>query len=93
MDPPDVYVGEEGGDVGDLYWGQDLKRLARYTETHDVQPLCLAYFGTANPNYYGIRHTPLPPLPTADDLKTVDCVAAVSVQYLYASAPRSASTT
>jgi hypothetical protein len=66
-----------------LDWGQDLKRLARYTETHDVQPLCLAYFGTADPNYYGIRHTPLPPLRTADDLKTVDCVAAVSLQYLY----------
>jgi hypothetical protein len=68
-----------------LDWGQDLKRLARYAETHDVQPLCLAYFGTADPNYYGIRHTPLPPLRTAADLKTVDCVAAVSVQYLYGS--------
>jgi hypothetical protein len=66
-----------------LDWGQDLKRLARYVETHDVQPLCLAYFGTADPNYYGIRHTPLPPLRTEDDLKTVDCVAAVSLQYLY----------
>jgi 4-amino-4-deoxy-L-arabinose transferase-like glycosyltransferase len=66
-----------------LDWGQDLKRLARYADKQDVQPLCLAYFGTADPAYYGIRFRPLPALQTAEDLEQLNCVAAVSAEYLY----------
>jgi 4-amino-4-deoxy-L-arabinose transferase-like glycosyltransferase len=35
-------------------WGQDLIRLKRWTEAHDVPTVDLAYFGTADPGAYGI---------------------------------------
>jgi len=35
-------------------WGQDLIRLKRWTEAHDVGTVDLAYFGTADPRAYGI---------------------------------------
>jgi hypothetical protein len=66
-----------------LDWGQDLIRLAEYARTHEVQPLCLAYFGTASPDYYAIPSQPLHPIRTQDDLENTDCFAAVSVEYLY----------
>ncbi len=40
-----------------LDWGQDLKGLARWLEEHDIQHVNLAYFGTADPRYYGIDAT------------------------------------
>ena len=43
-----------------LDWGQDLKELARYRREHPDEPFYLAYFGTASPEYYGIRATYLP---------------------------------
>ena len=37
-------------------WGQDLRLLARYQARHpEVNPLGLAYFGTADPRGYGVR--------------------------------------
>ncbi|HEX5042716.1 MAG TPA: glycosyltransferase family 39 protein [Candidatus Polarisedimenticolaceae bacterium] len=39
-----------------LDWGQDLKRLAAWQRAHGGVPLDLAYFGTADPLAYGIRH-------------------------------------
>ena len=42
-----------------LDWGQDLKKLKRYLDKHGVNNVCLAYFGTADPSYYGIRFEPL----------------------------------
>jgi 4-amino-4-deoxy-L-arabinose transferase-like glycosyltransferase len=41
-------------------WGQDLLRLAEYGRKHPDEPIHLAYFGSANPAYYGIRCTALP---------------------------------
>jgi hypothetical protein len=38
-----------------LDWGQDLKRLASWQRAHGGVPLDLAYFGTADPQAYGIR--------------------------------------
>lgn len=43
-----------------LDWGQDLKRLARWQRAHADVPLFLCYFGTADPQYYGIRYANLP---------------------------------
>jgi hypothetical protein len=43
-----------------LDWGQDLKRLAQWTRTHDVPRLKLSYFGSADPAYYGIEAQALP---------------------------------
>ncbi|MDX2031647.1 MAG: hypothetical protein SF339_13310 [Blastocatellia bacterium] len=43
-----------------LDWGQDLKELARYRREHPEEPFYLAYFGTASPEYYGIRAKHLP---------------------------------
>jgi 4-amino-4-deoxy-L-arabinose transferase-like glycosyltransferase len=45
-----------------LDWGQDLKRLARYQRGRGIGTLHLAYFGTADPNYYGIEYDCLPSL-------------------------------
>jgi len=44
-------------------WGQDLKRLDSWMAENDVEELKLAWFGTADPAYYGIRYEPLPGLP------------------------------
>ncbi len=43
-------------------WGQDLIRLQRWMDDHDVDTVNLAWFGTAAPAYYGINYTPLPGL-------------------------------
>ena len=41
-----------------LDWGQDLPELAQWLDEHRVtEPVYLLYFGTADPKYYGIRHT------------------------------------
>jgi len=36
-------------------WGQDLKRLKGWMDAHGVDEVDLAYFGTADPQAYGIR--------------------------------------
>jgi 4-amino-4-deoxy-L-arabinose transferase-like glycosyltransferase len=47
-----------------LDWGQDLPGLARWLREHNdggaAQPAYLAYFGSGDPDYYGIRATRLP---------------------------------
>ncbi len=44
-------------------WGQDLLGLHSYLESEGVPMIYLAYFGTAPPRAYGIRHQPLPTFP------------------------------
>jgi hypothetical protein len=39
-----------------LDWGQDLKGLKAYMEKERVPTIYLSYFGTAPPDYYGIRY-------------------------------------
>jgi hypothetical protein len=63
-----------------LDWGQDLRRLGRYLASHKIDRVCLAYFGTADPVYYGVR--PLRRAEVAGGVGT-DCVAAVSANYLF----------
>jgi hypothetical protein len=41
-------------------WGQDLKSLKRWMDTHHVEEINLSYFGTADPAYYGIGWAALP---------------------------------
>jgi hypothetical protein len=43
-----------------LDWGQDLKPLKKWMDKQNVQHINLAYFGTAEPAYYGIQCTDLP---------------------------------
>jgi hypothetical protein len=43
-----------------LDWGQDLPLLAQWQEQHPGPPLYLAYFGSVNPQLYGIRYHNLP---------------------------------
>lgn len=51
-----------------LDWGQDLKRLKKWMDANQVAHVNLAYFGTADPSYYGINCTYLPGSPLwADD--------------------------
>jgi hypothetical protein len=46
-----------------LSWGQGLKRLKRWMDAHNVEHLNLAYFGQADPRYYGLSVTHLPGAP------------------------------
>jgi hypothetical protein len=46
-----------------LDWGQDLKPLKRWMTEHNVPHINLAYFGFADPRYYGIDCTFLPGSP------------------------------
>ncbi|MEZ4512658.1 MAG: glycosyltransferase family 39 protein [Chloroflexota bacterium] len=41
-------------------WGQDLLRLRYWMRANNVDHINLAWFGTADPGYYGINYTPLP---------------------------------
>ena len=38
-----------------LDWGQDLKGLKRWMDENGIKKIQLAYFGTADPGYYGIN--------------------------------------
>lgn len=41
-------------------WGQGLKALKSWMTRHDVSQVDLAYFGSADPKYYGITYAALP---------------------------------
>jgi 4-amino-4-deoxy-L-arabinose transferase-like glycosyltransferase len=49
-------------------WGQDLKRLKGWMDLEGVPRVKLAWFGSADPAYYGIPYDPLPGLPHHFDL-------------------------
>jgi 4-amino-4-deoxy-L-arabinose transferase-like glycosyltransferase len=44
-------------------WGQDMKGLQAWMEREGVGRVRLAWFGTARPEYYGVRHDLLPGVP------------------------------
>ena len=46
-----------------LDWGQDLKGLKAWMDRTQVSHINLAYFGSADPGYYGINFTYLAPAP------------------------------
>jgi hypothetical protein len=68
-----------------LDWGQDLKRLRPFLAAHSMERPCIAYFGGAEPSYYGIASTALIELRSPSDLQQTDCVAIVSAQLLFGS--------
>ncbi len=43
-------------------WGQDLLRLKAWMNANAVESVKLGWFGTADPQYYGLAHEPLPGL-------------------------------
>jgi hypothetical protein len=43
-----------------LDWGQDLPALANWQKDNKVKKIRLGYFGTANPEAYGVKYEPLP---------------------------------
>jgi hypothetical protein len=49
-------------------WGQDLLRLQAWMAENGVEEVKLAWFGSADPAYYGLRYQPLPGLPRHFDL-------------------------
>jgi hypothetical protein len=50
-----------------LDWGQDLKPLKKWMDKTGVPHINLSYFGTADPEYYGINCTHLPGAPFFDE--------------------------
>jgi multisubunit Na+/H+ antiporter MnhF subunit len=62
-----------------LDWGQDLKKLKLYMDRQGIASVCLVYFGTAEPDYYGIRHEPL----LSPEVSSRSCVLAVSATCLW----------
>jgi hypothetical protein len=53
-------------------WGQGLKLLKRWMDRESVSRINLAYFGTADPAYYGIDYTTLPAATPEFDLPSID---------------------
>ncbi len=44
-------------------WGQDLLRLQRWMAEEEIDQVKLGWFGTADPEYYGLEYEPLPGFP------------------------------
>jgi hypothetical protein len=63
-------------------WGQDLKKLRRYMDVHRLENVCLSYFGSGDPRYYGIAGRHLPTSEDAQGRAAINCVAAISVTLL-----------
>ena len=65
-------------------WGQDLKKLKIYMDTHPAPRYCLEYFGNADPAYYGILNPGyIGRTNQPEELRSMDCMAAISVTLLY----------
>jgi len=55
-----------------LDWGQSLPQLAGYLKARKVDGIYLAYFGTADPHYYGIRYIPVGCITNLNERRTGD---------------------
>jgi hypothetical protein len=64
-------------------WGQDLKNLKNYMVDHDIDHVCLSYFGQGNLDYYNIDYWYLPDNANFRGTAAVNCVVAISVTSLY----------
>ena len=65
-----------------LDWGQDLKKLKAWIDSHDAKDLFLFYFGNAPPAYYGIETISLP-TDSANPWNECGCLAAISATPLF----------
>ena len=64
-------------------WGQDFKRLRTWKDANfGGDHLCVAYFGGASMEYFGLSGFPVPHSDDLQGRKEVDCMAAVSVTLL-----------
>ncbi len=79
-----------------LDWGQDLAGLDRWLKANNsgstAEPVYLSYFGSGEPNYYGIRATRLPFIngfkfihPHYEPAPGLYCVSATMLQQVYSS--------
>ena len=66
-----------------LDWGQDLKKLKRWSVINGAAPLCLSYFGPADPEYYRINYRPLASARNRAEVENLNCFAAVSSHELF----------
>jgi hypothetical protein len=64
-----------------LDWGQDLKRLKSYLVERNISNVCLRYFGTAPPSYYGIESQPVPA--SLEEARRSGCMVVMSITSLY----------
>jgi Dolichyl-phosphate-mannose-protein mannosyltransferase len=60
--------------------GQDLKKLPPYLATHGISNVCLAYFGAARLDYYGIQARPVPS--SVEEARQSGCVVVMSMTQL-----------
>jgi hypothetical protein len=65
-----------------LDWGQDLKKAKAWLDSRGAPNVCISYFGTAEPAYYGLTGRPLNPVPAAEEREALDCVAMISATHL-----------
>jgi hypothetical protein len=81
-----------------LDWGQDLRPLAEWLAARPPdqrdEPVYLAYFGMADPRYYGIEAAPLPSFierpangPPAELTGGTYCISATMLQQVYSDLP------
>ncbi len=68
---------------GSFDWGQDLKGLGSYVQTYRIPVIQLAYFGTAKPEYYGIRYTTLEEPDGCEPTSGVIAISATRLQGVY----------
>ncbi|MCW5981842.1 MAG: glycosyltransferase family 39 protein [Bryobacteraceae bacterium] len=66
-----------------LDWGQAVKKLRGYMDAHSIDSVCLAYFGTTDVAYWGLRPRKLPLTWELDQRRNMNCVAAVSATLLH----------
>lgn len=66
-----------------LDWGQDLERLRDDWIARGRPALCLLYFGTALPEYYGLHYERLPRTNEVEQGHSPSCIAAISATPLF----------
>jgi hypothetical protein len=64
-------------------WGQDLKNLKQYMVQHDINHVCLSYFGKGKIEYYNIDYWYLPDNENFHGTAALNCVVAISVTSLF----------
>jgi hypothetical protein len=64
-------------------WGQNLKKLKRYMDEKGLNEVCLAYFGSGQVAYYGIREKHLPWTGDLQGRSEVDCIGVISVTLIH----------
>jgi len=50
-----------------LDWGQSFKALAQYMRQEEIAEVRLSYWTWVDPAVYGVRYTPLPPVPGTEE--------------------------